>query len=654
MMNNENKQNQTNKIDSSSGRESIDELLALKEEMTGRIEEIIARIEQNYDRRLEEAILFLAGSGDGENLQDSIGFNESDSRFGHSLARQLQSGAMLTVKQAHAALQMMQKYSQTQLEPNGYSLPMAWEEISHQYRESKIEGDPPGLRMVLKRKEEHGTYIAVYFPGDGYFGEDFSEDETWYEGGDWEGFVLQVTEEVLAAAARRIEDGYAGYVDPDIEAVYYLWQEEQKAGIGPGQIAASFSSSATSSTIDELLALKAEMAGRFEESIARLEQNYDRRLENAILSLAGSGDARSQDDIGFNGSDSRFGHYLARRLQSDENLTLKQAEAALQMMQKYSQSQLEPNGYSLPTAWEEISHQYHERTIEGELPPLSVVLKTGEGFVLQTGEYCDTYITAYYPNETVYERLVEYSEDIWDWGTGYGMRESGGMNVLLDSAPRLMDAVAGHIDSYRCYVDPDIEAAYYLWEQEQQRMVSQREPVLPLYAAPPDALRLDAVPLESERGADYQELRELLQQQEWYSADQATARLIKDVCRTVEGSINAEAIKQLPCEDLRTLDRLWVAASGGKFGFSVQKKIWLDLGLTNLDVEDADLDKFGDAVGWGLRGRQIYYRKSAFDLSTAPNGYFPRWGGPYTVGWSWNFGRVIAATAFQKAEICNL
>ena len=399
--------------------------------------------------------------------------------------------------------------------------------------------------------------------------------------------------------------------------------------------------------IDELLALKSEVTGQIEEIIARIEQNSDHRLEEAILFLAGSGDRG--DSIGFNGSDSRFGHYLAGWLKSGEKLTLKQAEAALQMMQKYSQSQLEPNGYSLPTAWEEISHQYHERTIEDELPPLSVVLKTGDRIVLSTGEYCDTYIAAYYPDETVYEYFVDYSEDIWDYG-----REGGSVNVLLDAAPRLMGQVASYVEhGYRCYVDPDIEAATYLWEQERQRVVSQREPVLPLYDLPPDTLRLDAVPLESERGADYQRLRELLQQQEWYSADQTTARLIADVCRTAEGSLNAEAIQQLPLADLRTLDRLWVAASGGKFGFSVQKKIWLDLGLTNLEVEDADLDKFGDAVGWGLRGRPIYYRKSPFNLSMAPNGYFPQWGvssvgSNYSVySYDWSFGRQIAANFFQ-------
>ena len=268
--------------------------------------------------------------------------------------------------------------------------------------------------------------------------------------------------------------------------------------------------------IDELLDLKEEMAGRIEETIALIEQNYDRRLENSILFLAGYGsEENSREDIGFNGSDSRFGHYLARWLKRGEQfgqLTLKQAEAALGMMQKYRQSQLEPNDYSLPTAWEYISHNY--LTIGGDPPALSAVLKTGQRFVLRTGEYCDTFIALHYPNPNLREILGEYFEDIWDW------EESFTHNVLLDAAPRLMDAVAYYREyGYATYVDPDIEAAIYLWQQERQRMVSDREPVLPLYALPPDVLLLDTVPLESEKGIDYQGLRRLLQQQEWYSAD---------------------------------------------------------------------------------------------------------------------------------------
>ncbi len=32
------------------------------------------------------------------------------------------------------------------------------------------------------------------------------------------------------------------------------------------------------------------------------------------------------------------------------------------------------------------------------------------------------------------------------------------------------------------------------------------------------------------------------------------------------------------CEDLRTIDQLWVKYSNGRFGFSVQKRIWHSIG----------------------------------------------------------------------------
>ncbi|MEO0828463.1 MAG: hypothetical protein AAFY67_22955 [Cyanobacteria bacterium J06642_9] len=139
---------------------------------------------------------------------------------------------MLTVKQAHTALQMMRKYSKIQLEPNGYSLPMAWEEISHQYRERTIESAPSRIRMVLQRDEEHGTYIAISYTGDTAIREALGEcveyGDMWYKWSDSEyGFSLRGTEALLAVAAGLIEDGYDWYVDPDIEAAYYFWQEEQ-------------------------------------------------------------------------------------------------------------------------------------------------------------------------------------------------------------------------------------------------------------------------------------------------------------------------------------------------------------------------------------------------------------------------------------------
>lgn len=34
-------------------------------------------------------------------------------------------------------------------------------------------------------------------------------------------------------------------------------------------------------------------------------------------------------------------------------------------------------------------------------------------------------------------------------------------------------------------------------------------------------------------------------------------------------------VKFIPEQDLQTIDALWKAASGGKFGYSVQKEVWM-------------------------------------------------------------------------------
>jgi len=55
-----------------------------------------------------------------------------------------------------------------------------------------------------------------------------------------------------------------------------------------------------------------------------------------------------------------------------------------------------------------------------------------------------------------------------------------------------------------------------------------------------------------------------------------------------------------PCKDLKTIDRLWVQASQGRYGFSVQKEIYVRCGA-KLDGEypgDEIWKKFGTEVGW--------------------------------------------------------
>jgi hypothetical protein len=91
--------------------------------------------------------------------------------------------------------------------------------------------------------------------------------------------------------------------------------------------------------------------------------------------------------------------------------------------------------------------------------------------------------------------------------------------------------------------------------------------------------------------------------------------------RTKEGWLREEDIDNFPCEDLRTIDQLWVKYSGGRFGFSVQAKIYRELGGTR-QYNERVWNAFGDRVGWRVNNSWIYYKDVTFDLK-APLGHLP-------------------------------
>ncbi|MBW4630209.1 MAG: GUN4 domain-containing protein [Brasilonema octagenarum HA4186-MV1] len=109
--------------------------------------------------------------------------------------------------------------------------------------------------------------------------------------------------------------------------------------------------------------------------------------------------------------------------------------------------------------------------------------------------------------------------------------------------------------------------------------------------------------LTSEIGIDYTKLRDLLAARNWKEAnDQTYLVMLQAVYREIYDWIRPEEALNFPCTDLRTIDRLWVKYSNGRFGFSVQKKIYLEVGGKldgNLDQEV--LKKFGDRVGWRVK-----------------------------------------------------
>ena len=136
------------------------------------------------------------------------------------------------------------------------------------------------------------------------------------------------------------------------------------------------------------------------------------------------------------------------------------------------------------------------------------------------------------------------------------------------------------------------------------------------FALPPRRL----VELKSSLGLDYTNLSDLLAAKKWKEADQETTQLIlKCANREKEGWLDIDSCRNFPQEELRLIDQLWLKYSQNRFGFSVQKKIWVDNG-GKLDGK-CDCDTFfklAERIGW-KKG------ENWFTEPTLVHGHLPKW-----------------------------
>ncbi|HEY9849018.1 MAG TPA: serine/threonine-protein kinase [Leptolyngbyaceae cyanobacterium] len=133
--------------------------------------------------------------------------------------------------------------------------------------------------------------------------------------------------------------------------------------------------------------------------------------------------------------------------------------------------------------------------------------------------------------------------------------------------------------------------------------------------------------LSSDKGIDYRKLRDLLKAGSWKEADEETVEVILKVQGIGARLAALESIDNFPCTDLRTIDQLWIKYSNGRFGFSVQKRIWESVrGKPGLYDYYEMKEKFGDRVGWYVKKKD--YWKRYWDLTftqNAPLGHLPGW-----------------------------
>lgn len=165
------------------------------------------------------------------------------------------------------------------------------------------------------------------------------------------------------------------------------------------------------------------------------------------------------------------------------------------------------------------------------------------------------------------------------------------------------------------------------------------------------------VELKSDVGMDYSKLRDLLTQGKWLYAEIETKRIMLAIMkREQERYLLGSDFDNFPCEDLRTIDQLWVKNSDAKFGFSIQKKIYQSLSGT-IEYNDTMWKKFQDKVGWKKRQGRIGfdYDDVTFDKK-APEGHLPFITYYYGVGsidfMGFHVGCRLAL--FSRVETCKL
>lgn len=132
----------------------------------------------------------------------------------------------------------------------------------------------------------------------------------------------------------------------------------------------------------------------------------------------------------------------------------------------------------------------------------------------------------------------------------------------------------------------------------------------------------------SEQEIDYEPLRAFLANADWEQADLTTARIMLRLIGYPDRLYpDGDVLHQFPLTDLRTIDRLWTHYSQGRFGFSIQRQLWQQLGMTPGIPDLTTLGKFGRQIGWRTGSAWRYHNQLTYSLR-APIAHLPGW-----VGW---------------------
>jgi hypothetical protein len=181
-------------------------------------------------------------------------------------------------------------------------------------------------------------------------------------------------------------------------------------------------------------------------------------------------------------------------------------------------------------------------------------------------------------------------------------------------------------------------------------------------------------------GLDYRCLRDLLAEGKWREADEETSKMMLRVAKydKKENYITPQIPQHIPCEDICTIDRLWLKYSNGRFGFSVQRRILLGIREDALMIllrhpserkgnyyEEMKLEmkleeNFNELIGWydpisdGGSGT-ANYEELTFSIQ-APYGHLPTANMPVKYGLSKEpfLNTLIILNVLKRLSTCGI
>lgn len=126
------------------------------------------------------------------------------------------------------------------------------------------------------------------------------------------------------------------------------------------------------------------------------------------------------------------------------------------------------------------------------------------------------------------------------------------------------------------------------------------------------------VPLKSDKEINYHDLQELLIEQKFQQADALTRVKLCELAgknAIARKWVYFTEVEKFPVTDLNTIDLLWQVYSEGKFGYRIQRQIWLSLGK--------DYNQLWTKLKWKSGNKWTKYPQEFIWDLTAPVGHLP-------------------------------